>query len=858
MFYRNSLNKRAIISFSILFLLLLFAVSGQTLLASTRTDDEPIEPVKIGEKIVAGHVFIDGTDLEVDAAVRELDRKPVANAQVIAFRVDKRRVVQTKTNEEGAYRLVLSPGLWSITVRPTDESVPADWVYPRDAQDVKFEENDVNEKQEVNFIVVPTSGVVFGEIVLPNGEAPDFAVVIALRNGEGIGREYVTSPEDGSFEIHLPPGRYDLLIHPKSDRFVGPNLDPIFLRPGQELDLGKIMLIPLSASVSGQVVDDAGNGVKGVPVTAWHRGRTAVIKTETNEAGEYILHLATGGWHIQPAPGPNVPYLYLGEGENVKLESEQELKDVDFQVLSANSTIKGELVDGNGEVVDDIEGWATAVNIDNHRIKAGGPVRAGLFNIHVPRGKYVISVELAPGTPYVVTERGEVAVEAGETAEVSIVVREKQEMIVGALIDPRQSDAPVIGVRGKVGAWMGDRWATTHIDPETGTYKLPVSEGIWQVDYKIDPENYVKLGGAQNIPVPVNQTVRVPLPVTEKDAGIKGTVFDPDGNPLPGAIVIFDGLTGPVKNLWLHTRTDDNGNYRFALPYGRYRVGAVAGNENWINPVDLLVNIEPNSVEEDADLHFHEPNAKVVGRLAIPDAPGSGDVLIFGWTERGGFNWITAEVELDDDGTARGDYSLPIVAGTVWHVGAIFENEDAYWTNEGTIKVGEDQEIAVLNLELNGPRVKPSPAVVVFDAAEPQRIELTDGTTIFIPAGAMPVEGEVTLRVDPIARLPHQRHARVVKYGYAIHATDADGRPIEESFNHNVLIQFPFDRDGLRLDAHGLKPAYFSTTTNRWTAPERYAIDLDEGVVKMAIDHFTDFAILEGDIQTIFLPMIGR
>lgn len=858
MFYSNWLSKKALILFSVLFLMMLFAVSGQTLLAQSQADEEPIDPVKIGEKVVAGHVYIDGTDLEVDVATRDLNRKPVANAQVIAYRVDQRHRVETSTDDTGAYRLELSPGLWSITVRPTAESAPANWVYPHDAQEVKFENDDVDEKQEVNFVVVPSSGVVFGEIILPNGESPEFSVEVALRNGEGIGRTFVTKPGDGSFELHLPPGRYDLLIHPKSDRFIGPDLDPILLRPGQELDLGKIKLIPLSATVNGHVLDDQGNGVAGIPVTAWHRGRTAVIKTETNDAGEYTLHLAAGGWHIQPAPGPNIPYLYLGEGKNIKLEAEQILNDIDFKLLPATSTIKGKLIDGDSNLVTVIEGWATAVNIEDHRIKAGGPVRDGLFSIHVPRGNYVISVELAPGTPYVVTERGKVAVEAGETAEVEIHVREKREMIVGALVDPRQNANPVTGVRGKVGAWMGDRWATTHIDPETGTYKLPVSEGIWQVDYKIDPENYVKLGGAQNIPVPVNQTVRVPLPITKKDAGIKGTVYDPEGNPLPGAIVIFDGLTGEVKNLWLHTRTDENGNYRFALPYGRYRVGAVAGERSWINPVDLLVNIEPNSVEEDADLHFHLPNAKIIGRIVIPEAPASGDVLIYGWTERGGFNWVAAEVELDDDGTARGEYSLPVVAGTVWHVGAIFENDDAYWTDEGTVKVEQDQETAILNLELNGPRVKPSPVVVVFDAAEPQRIELADGTVIFIPAGAMPVDGDVTLRVDPIARLPHQRHARILKYGYAIHATDADGRPIEESFNHNVLIQFPFDQDGLRGSAQELKPAYFSTTTNRWTAPERYAVDLEEGVVKMAIDHFTDFAVLEGETQTIFLPLIGR
>lgn len=66
---------------------------------------------------------------------------------------------------------------------------------------------------------------------------------------------------------------------------------------------------------------------------------------------------------------------------------------------------------------------------------------------------------------------------------------------------------------------------------------------------------------------------------------------------------------------------------------------------------------------------------------------------------------------------------------------------------------------------------------VTFDASQPQRILLADGTHIYIPANAMPMEGRVTLHVVPIATLPHQRHADVYRYGYGFTAVGGKGSP---------------------------------------------------------------------------------
>lgn len=788
--------------------------------------------------------------------VRTNNDLPVAHALVVAHRFDRFQQAETVTDADGNYELALAPGLWAVTVEPISGTMPADWVYPHEPQHVSFHHHEGPEMHELNFVVLRADAEVSGTITLPDGSPPPFTVTVSLRNGEGIGREVDTVPGDGRFALALPHGRYDLNIHPHSDSYLGPVLDAVHLPPGATLDLGEIALIARDATISGTVRDGSGTGVAGIPVTAWQRDDPGAITTMTGPDGIYALAVTSGTWHIQPAPGPDIPYLYPGEGETVTVASGETVSNVDFEVLAADATIAGVLVDAHDTPVADVEGWATAVHTTNPAIHNGAPVRNGRFAIHLPAGSYLVSVYLPPGSPYLSTGEYPATVAAGETVTLTIPLTEKDATIAGALVDPRQDRRPVTGVPGTVAAWSGHEWAATHIRPDSGTYSLDVAAGIWHLNYEIDQDEYVKIGGPQNIPVQSGQTVNVPLPVTRKDATIAGHVYAPDGAPLPGAVVIANGLTGDIDGLRLHTRTDEDGRYRIAVPHGRYRVGAAGGEPGWINPVEPIVGVEPHTVAE-VDLQFHEPNALISGTLTVLNTEAEGEVLVWAWSERGGFTKGRFPVTQTDANEATGAYELGVLAGTTWHVGAIFETDDAFWVGRESVEVIGD--MTPLNLELTGPHPKPPPTVVVFDASQPQRITLGDGTAIFIPAGAMPVAGMVTLRIIPIATLPHQRHARIIKYGYAFHATDAAGRPIEEQFNRDVLIRFAYDERDVNGRLHRIKPAYFSTTTNQWTFPEHFVINRERRVVIMAIDHFTDFALVENVNGTaVYLPFVQR
>jgi hypothetical protein len=92
-------------------------------------------------------------------------------------------------------------------------------------------------------------------------------------------------------------------------------------------------------------------------------------------------------------------------------------------------------------------------------------------------------------------------------------------------------------------------------------------------------------------------------------------------------------------------------------------------------------------------------------------------------------------------------------------------------------------------------------------------------------------------------------------------AFDADGNPIEQDFNQDVLITFTYDKAELiaaGINENWLKPAYFSTTTDSWTIPDSYVVDTDSNVVSMQINHFTDFALTSAPEFGVYLPLVSR
>ena len=398
--------------------------------------------------------------------------------------------------------------------------------------------------------------------------------------------------------------------------------------------------------------------------------------------------------------------------------------------------------------------------------------------------------------------------------------------------------------------------AGSAINPANGTYGLDLSAGLWHVGYGVAPgSGYVPLDHHIIAPLEAGQTLAVPLPVASKDSLIGGTVLKPNGAPLPGAVVVADGLGGQVGQVTLRAMTDNNGQFLLRVPFGTYNLHAHHQDApgDWLNPAQHAVTVRPAHPVTGLVLQFREPDVVLSGVVTLAGGEAvEGRVHIWAYSQDGAA--AKTAVNLGEA------YELELLSNARWHVGAVLETADSFYATRTAITLGSGSE--TLDLALAGPFPKPGPVVVTFPADQPQQIALADGTSIYIPAGAMPVAGQVTLHITPIATFPHQHHARLYKYGYAFIATDETGTPITNSFNQNVTIRFSYDEaalDALDLLESRLKPAYYSTSTESWTIPESYVVDTLLNQVTMQIDHFTDFSLLNGTaVYEVMLPVVTR
>ncbi len=771
----------------------------------------------------------------------------VVNARIIANRVGLPGHQEGMTGAGGNYQMRLSGGLWAVTVEPTDQSQPPHWVYHGPPKLVFFAHNLTPEFKTLDFEVLTADSLVTGHVALPDGSVPPFTTTVSLRNNEGIGRTVLMNPADGSFSLRVPHGNYLLHVNPHDPAYAGPPPLPVRAPEQGTVDVGTLTLLARDAAILGVVRDSTGAGVGNIRVIAWTRGHQGA-QTRTNPDGSYALAVTAGDWLVRPVVPPNLPYVYTGDTISVTVASGATVSGVDFRLTDADNVLVGQLIDGTGQPVM-VAGVAAAFN-DQGRVNHA-PIRAGNFEMYLPDGDFQVGLDLAPGSGYLAGSPQPVSVSGGGRMTETFTLLPQDATIAGALWDPRARIVPT-GVPGFVMADNPFAWVGDHIDPANGTYRLPVSAGLWHLSYAVAPDSgYVALDHHQVVPLQSGQTALVPLPVARRDSVLAGQVLDPNGHPLPGAVVTADGLGRDVGQVTLRTHSGDDGRFRLPVPHGVYRLRAGHANPDWLNPVQQSVIAPPGGMVTTIVLQFREPDVTLSGTTSLAGrSRNDGRVHIWAYTEDGAATHTSAPL--------GEPYTLDLLDGLRWHIGAVWETSNSFYAVRTTIVMNGNQN---LDLVLQGPFPKPGPVSVSFDASEAQSLVLADGTRIFIPAGAMPVAGQVTLHITPIATLPHQHHARLYKYGYAFIARDANGAPITANFNQNVIISFGYDEAELAqlglVETH-LRPAYFSTTTNSWTIPDSYVVDTADDRVTMQIDHFTDYTLLAAPLQQVFLPTLSR
>jgi len=713
----------------------------------------------------------------------------------------------------------------------------------------------------------------------------------------------------GLFTVPVSAGTYKLWIGIDEVTYPywsSPQLPPFNVATGETKDLGDIYLVEKTSAIKGRVTSSSDpSGIAGLRLHAWqHEGGWA--STTTGSDGSYVMSVLSGTWEINVEPPYTSTYITGEPPRRVPVDDNETVADVDFILQESAATIQGRLLDLDGNLLTDVDGWAYAREPRAPEPVAGAPVNRGEFSLNVPSGTYMVGLHLPPGGGYSLREEQEVGplasaqlvARAKTPAEVALLDMSKREqrvtvlasssvpitltllpndsLIVGGFFTDDDKTVPAVGLNGEVFAMggMGGAWQPAPIDPADGRFEIRVAAGTWNLGYWLDTSGYVNSPPPDTrLTISSTQVFTFNFTVVATDASIQGVILDPDGNPLLHAWAHAHrqrSASSAAIDTGDESKPPDGG-FSIAVPSGgTYDVGAHCP-EDWgyIQP-DFQMVTPTGGATAPITLQFKASNGTITGTVYYHDEAGN---PVYGpWA------WVWA---WSDDGQHtgaptdfQGRYQLNVVTGTTWHVGACYQAEEGslfYETSAPTdIVMTTAHASADLTIYLADTALPPA-AADTFDPSVGWTNTLADGTQIEIPAGAMPPPATVRISGTPLVEeLQNTLTARPFGFGYAIAAyEESTGNQIVQNFNSNVLITFYYTDAELEkrgVDEDNLSPAYFSTTTNSWTKVESFSVDKAANRVTVQINHFSTWAltapardegVLDGE-HSVFLPLILR
>jgi hypothetical protein len=795
---------------------------------------------------------------------------------VHANRLDEAGFAEAPADPTGAFTMSLAGGEWIFGVEPL--VWPVSWVFAGPPAWIAFElPINVPETKTVVLPVIPTDATITGRVVCPGGvtcpmDPPHWAIGVELRNDDlQTGTELDIFYQ---FEINVPAGWYELVVHVDHPMLQGPKPIHRFVGPGERLDVGNIELVPKDARIVGQVRTGSGLPVPHVPVIAWPAEGFGWGWAKTDASGTYTMHVTGGEWFVEPIPELDAPFVFRQRPQLVRVLPMGTVTGIDFTLTRADARIDGIAVDSRSyERLWGLDGWAEARVVPVDEFFSDAPMWDGGFNLKARGGfTYAVGVHLPPHAPYVSGGTGPVPVGPGANVPISVPLEHKDAVIAGRMINALTGSPVNAPIWGFV---FGDdergHWGGVGVDPELNDYELAVVSGTWHLNAWTDPESgFVAVPTETVVTVQSGQLIPQDFEVWPINAPIRGQVQKPDGSPLPKAFVFAEGESPHVGYFEAHVRSDAAGNFELFVPEGVYIVGAAVPpakleSENWLYPPpleDVVTSVFTPAVG--LNLQFRQLDGEIngtisfaAGLLVTPTHPA----YVWGWSEDG--EWAETEAHIIS-GTSTFTYSMKVVSDTIWHIGTVYEDWDngAYYESpEAVVPVTPPTGLATQNLVLGGPWSLPSPIVVSFDASQMQTIVFPNGVQLSIPPGALAISGTVTLYIFPTREMRPEAGREIIGTGYEIWATDQNGQEITQ-FNQNVVVRFPYPSDAA-LQARGINenllvPVYYSTLIGRWILAESYVVDTENNEITLQLNHFSKFGLFStaGTQEIIYLPIV--
>lgn len=854
-----------------------------------------------------------------------------------AFSVDSWRSVSAISNGAGVYNFGLSGGEWRIVVETPTNTSP--WMYTGEPKAVYFAEDATPESRSLNFDLTPTTATLTGRVLAPDGNpltsvnpVNDDASVFVSGDTSYSGRRYYLR-NDGTFSMPLVPGIYELrvILNPtRYPTYAGPPAAVVSV-PGGSVNAGDLQLIERNATISG-VVRAGTTPVSGVRVQAVG-GEDEVVAATTDATGAYSLKVAPDTWDVNVSLDSNQPYLNYVEGSTVVLGPNQ-TKQVDLSLTPAADQVRGTLVDENNAPIGGLEGWAYARDPVSKKYISSADVSDSRFTLNIPSGGALIGVVLEPGSPYALLNEvssnlqngviGDqmpagidaatrapyeqlVVLPAAGPAPAALLERSFRLALNNAQVSGRLLGAdgrPLVGVIGSVEATPAGANAvslTAPIDPTSAGFSLPVAAGTWFLSYRLS-EADARYSPTPRAPLTVQvgagQRLAQDLPATTLDGVVSGTLLEEDGvTPITGQYVYLSGA-----NYSTYTLTDSSGNFVFRVPLdvGTAPTTYVIGTELtcddtlagrcYLNNPPFTVSIPPQQPGTNLNGTITVPAGRLVGSRSTNNTTISGRIGGLSDPDR-----ATATVENASGGSAgpRADVDADgdFFATLGYRSGSnLSVKVRAYYSNNQT---GSTGSVPVRGLLQTDPGLQqtttqappitlrtvpgvPDAVSEVFIAAEGWSYTFSDGSTIQIPANAVPLgqaafatqgsdpETRVRVVVEPTIFLPSSQVYTVgYTFGFTISLYEVQsGAPISTPLLTPASITLRYNPDELRIngaDEPRLRPAL--QEGEHWVQPEAYVTDMANNTVSFKATQMGTWALMQLRLNSCstcqFLPMTG-
>ncbi len=521
----------------------------------------PVEPEPRTAEVGTGGSFTN----RLEGQVVNPNRKPIEGASVVLSRigqstfhfvdddgeggVDRSDDLGTRTDKEGRFRFDNAKAYDGYALHVTH----ADYGHTEVGQ-VSVPEQGLRTEP---VIVMRPGTRVFGTVIDSGGASVGAAEIVlglpTLGTGvpSGPGTFKTESQANGSYEFkNVSEGKYTLTV--VADGYGRLTLPNVTVTSSGEVQ--QDLTLEVAQMLGGRVVSTTGEPIKGAVIQAFSMiggGQQSRSQTKTNAKGEFRLDDIPAG-----------TYTVLAREKSHKADRLQRIEagdmGVQFQLVPLPA-ISGRVIDAatnkplsNFSVRLREPAPASQVAMPVHNTRVNVKDASGVYTVFAPKsGTYVVE---ASADNYADCFSEQFAIEEGQQLAEVVVRMTKGGVILGRVVDSTGQPIGGATIGSHDNDWTDDQFmqaigdmyptnATTRSvrTKADGSFKL---EGLTPATYQLDIKHSdYSRAGVYDIAVRESQETAAGDIVLPSGGTVRGTVYGPSGEPLPGAVVNLSSVS---------------------------------------------------------------------------------------------------------------------------------------------------------------------------------------------------------------------------------------------------------------------------------------------------------------------------